>query len=68
MREIVAGAPEASVDEHRRRKRTVAFGYAEVGEMVFVAAITEANVCRRRSVGEDVLACLHGAQQNISSD
>src|SRR5206468_12209208 len=56
---VVLGPPKASMDKHHRRKRTVSLWYAEITELMFIAAITQPSVSRRRSVSEDVLAILH---------
>src|SRR5437764_13758019 len=51
MREVVASAPETSVDKHCGRKMSRAFGQAQIAELVFVISVPQASASWRRSIG-----------------
>src|ERR1700704_2119651 len=46
--EIVFGAPVAAVDEKDYRMRTLSRGHSNVGELVWVLAVRETQIRRRR--------------------
>src|SRR5947209_3000024 len=67
MREVIASAPETSMDKHGSRKMSRAFGQAQIAELVLVISVPQASVSRRRSIGEDVFAALHGRRRAYQS-
>src|SRR5205807_8583312 len=54
VKQIVLGAPEASVDIHRDWKGPLAFRKPEITELVGIAAVGETNIGWRWLQSEDV--------------
>ena len=52
------------MNEHRSRERTGTLRHSEVAELVLAAAISQARIRRRWDIGKDVLAVLHGDEEN----
>ena len=67
--QVVPRPPKTAVNKHRGSKRPLTFWKTQIAELKFVAAVPQARVSRRRSIGEDVLACLHarGRAYQLSS-
>src|SRR5215469_3825128 len=63
MPKVVSRAPEAAVDKHRSGERPRTLRQPQVAELIFVVAVTETRISRRRSLGENVLASLHARRK-----